>query len=140
MLRDSSGLYWNFQIIIKIIEKSLKTQQFISVFVICVMETYQIFELVVVLPTKLFLGGIKLQLFNLCDLINDVKWGNPSTFDFLFRHLNDMRVYCYIFLGGSIFLSLTLKDVMASNMDLWATLTRVKSIQKGNSNRQYVMA
>lgn len=44
-----------------------------------------------------------------------------------------------IVLGRSVFLPLDVNDVMASNMDPWATLTRVKSIQKGNSTRQYVM-
>ena len=44
-----------------------------------------------------------------------------------------------VFLGRSTFLPLNVNDVMASNMDLWATLVRVQSIQKGNSTRQYVM-
>ena len=49
------------------------------------------------------------------------------------------EVNCSIFLGRSIFPYLTTNDVMASSMDLWATLVRVQSIQKGNSSRQYVM-
>lgn len=49
------------------------------------------------------------------------------------------EVNCSISLGRSKFFPLNANDVMASNMDLWATLVRVKSIQKGNSTRQYVM-
>lgn len=113
----------------------------------CLCYGQLVFEWTVMLPTKFSFCGTKpTNAFHIIfqSLQLDDLYGTRGSFKVHFTFSTPQasewqgRLTFPIFLGRSIFLSLTLNDVMASNMDLWATLTRVKSIQKGNSNKQYV--
>lgn len=148
--RESSALFWNFPIIVKIISWKNHLKCGISS-LICLhycpaCGLFIKFQNGLWCFTQIFLSvGINLQLcfilyFDLCNLIN-CEIRESFIVYFIFSAPQASEWYersLFHFLGRSIFLSLTVNDVMASSMDLWATL-RVRSIQKGNSDRQYVM-